>query len=154
MTIFKLMTFDKYAKLAEILGENGHFELCPLNFAISSDRSDSSLAASILHASENLLKIADILGVEASSLTFKFNSDESDHELASHDLDLSLPISTGSYVLFKNQLCEIEKEEDGVYHLKTVEGNEPLMAGYSALSKTNWGKVFLVRDNVDPELIY
>lgn len=154
MNLFQNMTFEKYQQIKKIVGEKQSFVLNPIEFGVNTDRSDSSLLRQMADVLEQAQKVAAILGISIDDMNMKYDWNQSDHEVAFHQFNLNPSISVGSYVYLKDELCLIESEEDNdIFKLKTMNGEERI-AAESALRKTHWGEIFLVRDKVDAEKIY
>lgn len=152
--IFTNLTLEKINQLKMELGESNPYVLNTLEFSISTDRSESGIPTSIMNMAKRLQKIADIIECDVSVLEMKFNYEQSDHEVATHVLDLNPDLSVGSYCLFRNELCFIESVYSGVYSIQNVKTKETQATSVVYLERATLADILMIRDNVLPEDLY
>lgn len=153
-TIFQKIDLNTYRQLVKVLGEEREYVLAKFQFEVNTDRNDNGLAKYILEKAQELQKIADILGCDASELNMEHDYEHSDHELASHALNLNNNLQIGSYCFFQDQLYVVENINFGVYHIKSLESGEQESTSSSYLSPAHWGQIFMLRDKMDVNEVY
>lgn len=150
MFINEKITAEKFKTLKAGIGTkpNSRFRLNTIDFTVSTDRNDKLLSSDIAKVYKNLQFVAGVIGCNVDDLEFEYDHEQSDHEIATHSIDLNNRIAVGNYCRKGDEIVLITDFKDGVYTYRTFSGNE-FMAGRSYLSEVEWDEVFLVRDNVE-----
>lgn len=149
-SFFEKITVGKFKDLLNFIGGKD-LVLEDLSFSISTDRNSIGLVNEIVEYSKKIHKICEILDCTPNDLEMSFNSDESDHEIATHSLNLNNnKYVIGSYASFHNELVIIVdiNYSKKIATFKTMEGKEDF-SSLDALDNISWFDVFYKRDNID-----
>lgn len=149
--IYELITYEKFQKLKELLGTErlDQYWLQRFEFSVLTDRSDSNLAEYLRDVSSTIDKIVAIIGCKHSDLVFAYDSNGSDHELATHVLDLNNQVRVGCYCKKGSEYVQVTKCTEGVYFYKSLTTQESGGTSKYYLEPLSWDEVFRVRDSVE-----
>lgn len=116
MFIKEKITAEKFKKLAKVLGTkpNSLSRLNTIELTVSTDRNDKLLSSHIGNVYKNLQFVAGVIGCNVDDLEFEYDHEYSDHEIATHSVDLNNRIAVGNYCCKGDEIVFITDFKDGV----------------------------------------
>lgn len=127
-----------------------------IELALNTDRTDPNIALSVKDFYTSISKFANIVGCNIEDLDIIRNTEESDHEVVTHILNVDNCLNAvGYYTEFKGDIYKITGYKDGVYTLQhATDETIEKQASWEYLNSVSWREVFKMIDPVFWDAIF